>query len=54
MLKIELLESFIAVAESGNLSKAAETICRTQSTLSLQIKKLEVSIAHVLVLVLYQ
>ncbi|WP_028116302.1 LysR family transcriptional regulator [Ferrimonas senticii] len=41
MLKIELLESFIAVAETGNLSKAADRLCRTQSAVSLQIKKLE-------------
>lgn len=41
MLKTELLESFVAIVESGNLSKAAEKMCRTQSALSLQIKKLE-------------
>ncbi|WOT04956.1 LysR family transcriptional regulator [Shewanella youngdeokensis] len=50
MLKIELLESFIAVAESGNLSKAAEILCRTQSTISLQIKKLEESVGQPLLL----
>jgi len=50
MLKIELLEGFIAVAECGNLSKAAEKICRTQSTLSLQIKKLEESVGQPLLL----
>lgn len=48
MLKVELLESFIAVAETGNLSKAAERICRTQSALSLQIKKLEESVGQTL------
>ncbi|GGB58126.1 LysR family transcriptional regulator [Shewanella inventionis] len=48
MLKIELLESFIAVAECGNLSKAADKICRTQSTLSLQVKKLEESVGQTL------
>ncbi|QYJ89771.1 LysR family transcriptional regulator [Shewanella halotolerans] len=50
MLKIELLESFIAVAEAGNLSRAADKICRTQSTLSLQIKKLEESVGQPLLL----
>ncbi|KIO37874.1 LysR family transcriptional regulator [Shewanella sp. cp20] len=50
MLKIELLESFIAVAESGNLSKAADKICRTQSALSLQIKKLEESVGQELLI----
>lgn len=50
MLKIELLESFIAVAECGNLSKAADKICRTQSTLSLQVKKLEESVGQTLLI----
>jgi len=50
MLKLELLESLIAVAETGNLSKAAERLCRTQSALSLQIKKLEESVGQVLLL----
>ncbi len=46
MLKVELLESFIAVAETGNMSKAADRVCRTQSALSLQIKKLEESVGQ--------
>ncbi|MEL4362953.1 LysR family transcriptional regulator [Shewanella algae] len=50
MLKIELLESFIAVAECGNLSKAAEKVCRTPSALSLQIKKLEENVGQPLLL----
>ncbi|MBB1318576.1 LysR family transcriptional regulator [Shewanella sp. SR43-4] len=50
MLKIDLLESFIAVAECGNLSKAADKICRTQSTLSLQVKKLEESVGQTLLI----
>jgi DNA-binding transcriptional LysR family regulator len=36
-----LLKSFISIAETGNFSHAAEIIGRTQSALSLQIKKLE-------------
>lgn len=36
-----LLKSFIAIAETGSFSKAADTIGRTQSAVSLQIKKLE-------------
>ena len=36
-----LLKSFIAVAETGSFSQAAETVGRTQSAVSLQIKKLE-------------
>lgn len=35
------LKSFIAITETGTFSQAAETVGRTQSALSLQIKKLE-------------
>ncbi len=38
------LKSFIAIAETGSFSKAADTVGRTQSALSLQIKKLEESL----------
>ena len=38
------LKSFIAIAETGTFSHAAETVGRTQSALSLQIKKLEESL----------
>lgn len=38
------LKSFIAIAETGTFSHAAETVGRTQSALSLQIKKLEASL----------
>ena len=36
-----LLKSFISIAETGTFSQAAEVVGRTQSALSLQIKKLE-------------
>ena len=36
-----LLKSFIAIAENGNFTHAANSVGRTQSALSLQIKKLE-------------
>ena len=36
-----LLKTFIAVAETGSFSQAAQTVGRTQSAVSLQIKKLE-------------
>lgn len=36
-----LLKSFISIAETGTFSHAAEVVGRTQSALSLQIKKLE-------------
>ena len=35
------LKSFISIAETGTFSHAADTVGRTQSALSLQIKKLE-------------
>lgn len=36
-----LLKSFISIAETGTFSQAADNVGRTQSALSLQIKKLE-------------
>lgn len=41
-----LLKSFIAVAETGSFSEAADIVGRTQSAVSLQIKKLEESLRH--------
>jgi hypothetical protein len=38
------LKSFIAIAETGSFSRAAHMVGRTQSALSLQIKKLEQSL----------
>ena len=38
------LKSFIAITEIGTFSHAADAVCRTQSALSLQIKKLEDSL----------
>ena len=38
------LKSFIAIAENGTFSRAADAVGRTQSALSLQIKKLEESL----------
>jgi DNA-binding transcriptional LysR family regulator len=37
----DLLRTFVAVAENGGFTRAAERVGRTQSTVSLQIKKLE-------------
>lgn len=36
-----LLKTFIAIAETGSFSQAAEAVGRTQSAISLQVKKLE-------------
>ncbi len=40
-----LLKSFIAIAETGTFSHAADVVGRTQSALSLRIKKLEESLS---------
>ncbi|HSN20163.1 MAG TPA: LysR substrate-binding domain-containing protein [Usitatibacter sp.] len=40
-LEIDLLRSFAAVADTGSFTAAAELVARTQSAVSLQIKRLE-------------
>ena len=40
-LESELLRTFLIVAETGNVTRAAETITRTQSAVSMQLKRLE-------------
>jgi DNA-binding transcriptional LysR family regulator len=40
-LESELLRTFVAVAETGNLTRAGEIVHRTQSAISMQIKRLE-------------
>ena len=40
-LDSDLLRTFVAVAESGNFTRAGEAIGRTQSAISMQIKRLE-------------
>lgn len=47
-LDSELLRTFLAVAESGNFTRAAETVGRTQSAISMQIKRLEEVVGDVL------
>ncbi len=39
--ELDLLRSFVAIVDSGGFSRAADRVGRTQSTISLQIKKLE-------------
>lgn len=41
LLDLEQLRSFVAIAETGNLTRAAEAVFRTPSAISMQIKKLE-------------
>ncbi|WP_020676172.1 LysR substrate-binding domain-containing protein [Geopsychrobacter electrodiphilus] len=40
-LPTELLRTFLAIADGGNFSQAAEQVNRTQSAVSMQIKRLE-------------
>ena len=40
-LDIDLLRSFAAVADTGSFTAAAEFVARTQSAVSVQIKRLE-------------
>nr|WP_156877943.1 LysR family transcriptional regulator [Sinorhizobium americanum] len=40
-LDSDLLRTFLAVADTGNLTRAADAVRRTQSAVSMQIKKLE-------------
>ena len=44
MLDFELLRAFVAVAESGGFHRAAERLNATQSTISQQIKRLELEV----------
>ena len=37
----ELLRSFVAIADTGGFTRAAETVNRTQSAISMQMKRLE-------------
>src|SRR5262245_14905926 len=40
-LEIDLLRSFAAVADTGSFTAAAEVVSRTQSAVSVQVKRLE-------------
>ncbi|WP_431712731.1 LysR substrate-binding domain-containing protein [Serratia marcescens] len=44
LLDIDLLRAFVAVVETGSFSRAGERIGRSQSAVSMQIKRLEQSI----------
>jgi DNA-binding transcriptional LysR family regulator len=40
-LDIDLLRAFVTIADTGSFTRAAERLLRTQSTISLQLKRLE-------------
>ena len=46
MLKTDTLQAFVAVAETGGFTRAGERICRTQSSVSQQIRKLELQVGR--------
>ncbi|MBL0373189.1 LysR family transcriptional regulator [Rhizobium sp. KVB221] len=41
VLELDIMKTFIAIAETGNFTTAAEVVFRTPSAVSMQIKKLE-------------
>lgn len=45
-LDVDLLRTFVTIANSGNFTRAAEKLLRQQSTISLQIKRLEEALGH--------
>ena len=47
-LDSDLLRTFVAVAESGNFTRAGEAVGRTQSAVSMQIKRLEETVGDLL------
>jgi DNA-binding transcriptional LysR family regulator len=46
LLDIDQLRSFIAIAETGSFTKAAEVVNKTQSAVSMQMKRLEERLAR--------
>lgn len=45
-LQIELLKTFLAIIDTGGFTKAAQVIHRTQSAISMQVRRLEDAIGH--------
>jgi DNA-binding transcriptional LysR family regulator len=41
LLEPDLLQTFVAIADSGSFTRAAQRVCRTQSAVSMQMKRLE-------------
>ena len=50
MFDLELLKTFVCVADEGSFTRAAERVHRTQSTVSQQVRKLEELVGHALLL----
>lgn len=47
-LDLDLLRTFVAIAETGNFSSAAQMVFRTPSAVSMQVKKMEESLGRTL------
>lgn len=45
-LQIDLLKTFLAIIDTGGFTKASQIVHRTQSAISLQIKRLEETLGH--------
>jgi len=45
-LDLDLLRTFVAIAETGNFSSAAKAVFRTPSAVSMQVKKMEESLGR--------
>src|SRR5450631_3202369 len=45
-LDVDLLRTFALIAEEGSFTRAAERVGRTQSAVSLQVKRLEEIVGH--------
>jgi len=41
LLDVDQLRTFIAIAETGSFTRAAEVVHKTQSAVSMQMKRLE-------------
>ena len=48
-LDLDLVRTFVTIASTGNFTRAAETLRRQQSTISLQVQRLESALGQVLI-----
>lgn len=48
LLDLDLLRTFVAIVESGSFKAAADIVGRTQSAVSLQVKRLEANVGEML------
>lgn len=46
LIDVEQLRTFVAIVETGSFTQAGEVVHKTQSAVSMQIKKLEERLEH--------